>query len=76
MSGEDFTGLLVLVANLATARKAHNEGKSDPSQNVTTGQNLYAAERAFGEALEKLSPDALMKMVSVKRAEDLEARVI
>jgi hypothetical protein len=69
-----------LAIELAKARKAHEEHKSDPSRNVGTGQALYAAEQGFGAALDglmKLSPEALTKLMTVeKRAEASEARAL
>lgn len=66
--------LLQFVSKLAEARKAHDEGKSDPSRNVGTGQVLYAAERAFGDALDGFTPDVFAKIMN--RVEAMEVRVL
>lgn len=39
--------LLLVAFDLAKARRTHEVAKSDPAQNVTTGQALYATQRRF-----------------------------
>jgi len=51
----DRDALRMLTLNLAKARKAHDEAKSDRSRNIATGQALYVAQHAFDVMLDELA---------------------
>lgn len=45
--------IITAAMRLGKARAEHEKHKSDPGRNVSTGQELYAAQRAFESTLDE-----------------------